>query len=294
MSNSGFRKYEKVGKLGTQETDGLLDGLVYVMPKLDGTNASIWLDLEGNVRAGSRNRTLAIGNDNAGFCSHVKTSGNYKEFLEKYPKRTLYGEWLVPHSVKDYKDTAWRFFYVFDVWDADEQRYLEPHEYEEDLYRFGIRMVPYLTLSDPSSKGIEEALKHFSTFLMKEGKVGEGIVLKNYSFINKFGEVKYAKYLNEGFVNNIGTKRASDNPVEQELAERCVSEHLVSKTVAKLELLGLERKVLIPRLLDTVWHDVLTEELPNALKKMKYPTVNTGKLRGLCFQLTKKLASQYF
>lgn len=48
-----FHPYQHVEKLGTAEVDGILDGTVYVFPKLDGANASVWLD-DGEVKCGSR------------------------------------------------------------------------------------------------------------------------------------------------------------------------------------------------------------------------------------------------
>lgn len=35
-----FIKYQHLERLGNQETNGILDGEVYVFPKIDGTNAS--------------------------------------------------------------------------------------------------------------------------------------------------------------------------------------------------------------------------------------------------------------
>ena len=34
---------------------------------------------------------------------------------EMYPRCRLAGEWLVPHTLKTYKDDSWRKFYIFDV-----------------------------------------------------------------------------------------------------------------------------------------------------------------------------------
>ena len=60
-----FKKYQHIERLGTDETEGILDGLVYVFPKIDGTNGSIWWEPtcmskttknHGCIRFGSRNR----------------------------------------------------------------------------------------------------------------------------------------------------------------------------------------------------------------------------------------------
>ena len=42
-----FTKYQHIEKLGNRETEGLLDGMCYIFYKIDGTNASVWMDGEG-------------------------------------------------------------------------------------------------------------------------------------------------------------------------------------------------------------------------------------------------------
>jgi len=55
-----FKKYQHVERLGTSEVSNIMVGDVYVFPKIDGTNASVWLDGRGNICAGSRTRTLSL------------------------------------------------------------------------------------------------------------------------------------------------------------------------------------------------------------------------------------------
>src|SRR5699024_1114953 len=109
-----FKKYQKVRRLGTVETEGIGVGACFVFPKIDGTNASCWID-EGEIKAGSRNRELTLEKDNRGFYKWVLGQYNIKDFLWDNPQLRLYGEWLVPHTLKTYRESAWRDFYVFDV-----------------------------------------------------------------------------------------------------------------------------------------------------------------------------------
>lgn len=64
-----FIKYQHIERIGTSEVEGILDGDCYVFPKLDGTNASIWMD-DAELCCGSRNRQLSLENDNGGFINH--------------------------------------------------------------------------------------------------------------------------------------------------------------------------------------------------------------------------------
>ena len=53
------------------------------------------------------------------FCKFARSNPNIEAFLIEYPYLRLYGESLVPHSIKDYREDAWRKFYVFDVYDME-------------------------------------------------------------------------------------------------------------------------------------------------------------------------------
>ena len=102
-----FLKYQHVERFGNPETNGIENGMCYVFPKIDGTNAQLWWDNSvygGRLMAGSRNRKLELDNDNAGFYDWACNQDRHFEFFRKYPNLRLYGEWLVPHSLKTYKN----------------------------------------------------------------------------------------------------------------------------------------------------------------------------------------------
>ena len=59
-----FTKYQHVERLGTTETDGILDGDVLVFPKIDGTNCSVWLGDDGDVHCSNRNKEIMVKGEN--------------------------------------------------------------------------------------------------------------------------------------------------------------------------------------------------------------------------------------
>ena len=288
-----FRRYEKIARLGTEETDGILKGTVYVAPKLDGTNASVWKQYE-NLYFGSRSRRLGEGDDNAGFKHSNKDDDRIHKLLEMHPSWRLYGEWLVPHTIKGYKEDAWRKFYVYDVHNGE--RFLEPSEWDCEIYTAGLDYITHVRFDNPTMEEVEVALQLLSKKYMKDGEIGEGIVLKNFSFINRFGEMKYAKYINEGFQNR-PKKEALENLVEDTIAS-VVTEALVHKTAAKIlsasGTVQWDRKTMIPRLIETVYHDVITEKLYDMLKELKSPTVNFKLLKGSVSRAIKEVGKEYF
>jgi hypothetical protein len=139
-----FQRYPHLEKLGNIEVEGIEFGNCHVFPKLDGANASIWWENDdyGHCEAafGSRNRQLTLDNDNAGFMATMKDNENVTEFFHFHPGKRLYGEWLVPHTLKDYRDDAWKKFYVFDVFDEVTESFMTYEKYQplmEVFKRFG-------------------------------------------------------------------------------------------------------------------------------------------------------------
>lgn len=61
-----YKSYTHVLRIDKDKVQGILCGDVVVMPKLDGTNASLFVE-DGVIFAGSRHRQLQEGKDNADF-----------------------------------------------------------------------------------------------------------------------------------------------------------------------------------------------------------------------------------
>lgn len=294
-----YKSYQHVEKLGTSPTEGILNGNCFIFPKIDGTNASVWLGDDGLIKAGSRNRELTIESDNAGFCKWVLEQENLKEFFKKYPNHRLYGEWLVPHTLKTYKSDAWRKFYVFDVCDSF-GNHLHYFDYSFNILDgFEIEYLkPLANILNPSEEVIKQTL-NTNTFLVEEG-IGEGVVIKNYDFVNKFGRVVWAKVVTGEFMSQHKNKthnffKNNSLTIENEIAERFVTLVLVDKEYAKIyNGEGGWSGKQIPRLLETVYHCLLTEECYEFVKVFKQPVVDFKRLRNECYNVVKKIKPEIF
>jgi len=277
---SNFKKYQHIERYGTDEVKGIDIGKVWVFPKIDGTNASIWLD-NNTINAGSRNRELTLDNDNAGFYEWVLKQNNLKDFFNKYPLLRLYGEWLVPHTLKTYRENAWREFYVFDVTTEENKTYLPYEEYKPLLEDFNINYIPPIAIIENGS--YEQFVKFLdkNNYLIKDGKgTGEGIVLKNYEYKNKYGRSTWAKIVKTEFkeknIKIMGTPKIKYKPlIEKEIAEKYCTTAIIDKVKAKIvnECDEWSSKY-IPRLLNTVYHDIITEETWNFIKEYKNPLLD--------------------
>lgn len=292
-----FLKYQHLEKFGTTEVRDIEIGVCYIFPKIDGTNASLWFN--DGIQAGSRKRHLALEQDNAGFLNWAVEQDEIFNFFCVNPDLRLYGEWLVPHTLKTYLDSAWRDFYIFDVVDR-EGNYLPYDEYKELLDDHGLNYItPICMIKNPTDETIMKCLDK-NTFLIKDNEgIGEGIVIKNYSYVNKYKRVCWAKIVRSEFkmknqkVFGVSEIKEKNTPEERIVAE-FVTGTLVEKEYSKIESEDGWNSRMIPKLLNVVFYCLIKEESWEFIKKFKNPTINYKRLMSLTFAKTKELKPELF
>lgn len=298
-----FIKYQHLERYGNTEVEGIEVGTVYVFPKIDGTNGSVWCESsmhEAAIKCGSRNRELALDNDNAGFMNAMVQDEAVKRYVFANPSHILYGEWLVPHTLKTYSDDAWRRFYVFDVFDRNKERLLSYDEYSPAAIAAGLNVIPPIAIIKNGS------IDHFTeclakaNYLVKDGAgQGEGVVLKNYDYHNKYGRQTWAKIVSNEFKAKhhleMGAPVVGCEIVEEKIVAKYVTQALVDKVHAKIvnEMDGWSSKY-IPRLLHTVYYDLVTEETWNFVKEFKSPTIDFKVLSHYTTARIKELRKELF
>lgn len=293
-----FEKYQHIERFGQPTVDGILNGKVYVFNKIDGTNSQVWIDENKVLHFGSRNRELSLDFDNAGFMAKISNDERIIKFLTDYPNYRVYGEWLKPHTIKNYEDDAWDKFYIFDITTEDE-KYVPYPVYSKLLKDYGLDYIPLLTcLNNPTYEDILKLLDNVN-FLIKDGSgQGEGIVIKNYDFVNRFGRTVWAKIVLKEFRSKHQRVDANtikdDTMVEAKIVEKYVTKSLVEKEYAKLCVDEIFDKKQIPRLFSTIFYSLVTEESWNFVKEFKNPTINFKTLSFLCNEKTKDCLPNLF
>lgn len=292
-----FHKYQHIERLGTTEVNGILEGECYIFPKIDGTNGQVWLE-DGQIKVGSRNREITSESDNAGCAKYIIENHIFDEVLRRYPDWHIFFEWLVPHTIKYYEDSAWRRPYVFDVAvynaETDCYRYLSYNHYSNILKQYdNIEVIPTLgILINPSAKDIEYLLDS-NTYLCKDNKPGEGVVIKNYSFVNRFGRTTWAKVVRTEFKEKqhpTSKPKQTVEEVEKDIIEQYITKSLVEKEQAKIiNECGDWSSKYIPRLLGTIWHTFIDEETFHFTKQFKNPTIDFKVLNRLCNEKIKEI-----
>lgn len=341
---TGFRKFDHVERGKHRAVDDICRGTTHVFPKLDGSNGSVWAEVEQKlsgekivVQCGSRNNTLSINKDNAGFHAYIKgdsdVAENIRLFVLANPNLILYGEWLVPHTIKNYVADAWRKFYIFDIFDRNLGLYLDWTHAQAMLANAGISsIIPSVVIENPTGPELDALTEKMSCFLCEEGTVGEGIVVKNYGWRNIFDRQPWMKILADGFRDKakrpaIGVGEDATE-IEIEISNALVDQHLVDKEFAKgvlrladnmkvtimdesvvdkmapvdgVTYVGSEsfvaehRGKVIGILLAQVFNDVIEDRLTaRVLKKFGYPTINFRSFRSVITTRVKLLKPELF
>jgi len=293
-----FIKYPKIKRLGHEDTDGILFGSVTVEEKIDGANTSIWLE-DGEVKCGSRTRVLEEGFN--GFVDFVRSNEKVRQFLLENPKLRLYGEWLVRHTIA-YNETAYRQFYLFDVLEQPDEllescsekidSQMKKREIEEQRSRDIVRQCEWFDedqvrqvaekcdlrtpelfdrLNDPSLEDLQEYAG--KTVL---GQKGEGVVIRNNEFVNKWGDRVCAKIVTQEFKedNGIvfgGNNKHSETYKEMKMVNNFMTLARVQKIMNKLQPHIDKRldKEHTSRIINTAYRDMFEEELWEFVKKNK-------------------------
>lgn len=297
-----FKKYQHVEKFGNTEVEDIEIGKCLVFPKVDGTNSSVWLD-EGELRAGSRTRELTLEKDNAGFYKYALSNENIKKYLDKHPNHRLYGEFLVPHSLKTYRSDAWRKFYIFDVClDKDDTvEYLQYDDYKPLLEEFNLDYIPPIAkIKNGSYENFIRCLEQ-NIFLIQDGNgVGEGVVIKNYNFYNQYGRQTWAKIVTSEFkekhAKTMGYPEINNEYiVEEKIVNNFCTSAFIEKEFAKLvNERGEWNNRNIPEFLGRVWYEFIKEECWNFIKEYKSPTINFKLLNNLVIKKIKEVKKDIF
>lgn len=291
-------KYIHLERFGTDEVDGINIGKCHIFPKLDGTNASVWFE-DGAIACGSRNRQLTVDDDNAGFCAWAQSQGNLRAMVADNPSLRFYGEWLVPHSLKTYREDAWRRFYVFDVIDARGE-FLHFDDYSVICKGYGVDFIPCALVSaNPTYEVLLKAAENNRFMLQENAGVGEGVVIKQYGFKNRFGRTTWAKLVTNTFkdehVKEMGGAVLNVKLIEEEIADQFLTAHMVEKIIAKIRNdQGSFSARCIPQLLGMAFHDLVTEELWQAIKHHKNPKIDFKTLNHCAIARVKRLKPELF
>lgn len=294
-----YKSFTHVERLGKDETDGILNGTCYISPKLDGTNAVVW-SKNGEVCAGSRTRELSATSDNAGFYTWTQSSDEeavkIRELVLTNPHIILYGEFGVGRvaNIKDYDVEAHNKLWIFDAFDVNKCEYMHPEKVIDMCSAFQIEryLLPSVKIENPTEKQIQDLAERNHFLLTNANHAGEGMVIRNPNFRNKWGNYVIAKFVRDEYLQRKAQKEnksvSKRLDCEQEIIDYYVTDAELAKAKAKVTLtLGLEEfdkknDKCVGMFLNLVFNDAVLAEIADICKRWKRPVINFQELSNLC------------
>lgn len=200
MGKTEFRKYSDIERVTNPEVEEIKNyptETIYVEEKVDGANGSVWWDKNlDKVIFASRNKTFedsGAGNFQkpVDFIKHIVEDGK-----KLNPNYIYYFEHMIKHTIK-YDTSKTPDALGIDIYSKQNERYLDYEEKKKEFESVGIPMVHLIkkckiTEIDIESEDIIPDSVYYS------GKA-EGIVIKNYNHVNKYGRPLFAKIVGDHF-----------------------------------------------------------------------------------------------
>lgn len=130
---------------------------------------------------------------------------------------------------------------------------------------------------------------------LNNGETGEGIVIHNVGFQNKYGRTVFAKIVRKEYKQRKYTPDINKQTVEEAIVEKFCTEAFIEKEYQKLvDQMGGWGSKYIGRLLGTVYHTFVKEECWNFIKAFHYPTVDFSFLNRLVVDKVKEVKNELF
>lgn len=298
MTKTRFRAFEHVERLDPDKVDvaAILDSdEVYVFPKMDGTNASVWCS-DGEIHCGSRKREVSIDNDNGGFCAYITQSddeqiANLRDFCRTHSNLIVYGEYIghVPQaarflgSIKTYLDGG---FFIFAVFDIDAGRYLTYPEYSKTLCGIYDKVLKPVVLDHPKVGDIE-SLVDDNHYNLPPTETGEGVVVYNYGYRDAYGHFVISKIVRAEYKESKSKpkKQYTLGEIEQEFVDTVITCAFMDKCRNKVcQMLDAEEfDTSNPKhvniFLNLLVSDSIDEDIYTFVKKKRFPTIDFNLLK---------------
>ena len=189
-----MRKYDKVMRLGKEDVEGILDGVVYIQEKLDGANCAVYYDnLLQEIVICSHSREIArigetkekIIDEFRGLVQYIRDSKEILEMIKKGTDYIFYGEWLIKHTV-DYPEELCKQIYFFDIYNKTNKEYIDLELAIEVFEKYGVKYLPIMAkVKHPQ---VDDVKKYLTVNTFKGSPQQEGIVIKRAGYISKIKE----------------------------------------------------------------------------------------------------------
>lgn len=257
-------------KFGDELTPANIGGfevgdIIQISEKWDGSNASIRYDVEtGKLAAFSRRLKLSFDNTLNGFWNYVQ--GLNPEDYKNTSNYVIFGEWGAKNAIV-YKTEFYKNWYVYDIYDVEEEKYLPQSEVKKFVEEHGLTYIHVLY------EGEFISWDHCMTFCNNPayGDKQEGIVIKNQSKLNnKYSRTPFVlKIVNECFseVKKDNHRQKIEDP--QKIKEREHAQGIVDQIVTKRriekEIYKMRDEGIVPEKITSQDMKIVAQNLPKRI-----------------------------
>ena len=260
-----LRSYPKVYNLGHRNILTLLDGDVVVEEKVDGSQFSFGVDVDGFLHMRSRKTAIDLADVPKLFAPAAETVRGLHdaELLER--GWSYRGETLAKpkHNTLVYNRVPNGNVIIFDI-DRGQEDFLNPQERADEADRLGLESVPVFLLGSLQSKDELMALLDKESIL--GGPCIEGVAIKAYGRFGEDGKTLMGKHVSEAFKETHNKDWKARNPNRTDVVEKIIEtlrnpvrwEKAIQHLRERGEL--LDSPVDIGPLLKEINQDVLAEE----------------------------------
>lgn len=228
-----MKKYHDIVRYGHSSTRDVLqkgDDIV-IQEKIDGSNASF--KREGNkVLAFSQNSQLDESNNLGGFYQWVQDKIKASDLT---PNVIYFGEWTNPHKIK-YSPEFTKTFFLFDLFHELTDSCLGESVVEREAEKLDLKLVPTFY------KGKYQSFEHLMSFVghteidgqLGGVSMGEGIVVKNIEYKDKYGQQMFVKLVIDKFAEVQKQKTPRDPNQPLSLEAHWVKDNMAKPRVEKM------------------------------------------------------------
>lgn len=322
MGFTHHRRYDKIHRFGHSDTVEFFnfDNECVIEEKVDGANfqfAVAGKPSKGTplpLRFGSRNQTTDKGDNQ--WAEYIQAMEDTLEgkFDLLNPEYVYYVEVMKPHTIQyDWENTP--PILGLDVYDVETCQYLPYDEKVEIFEELGIEVVPLLwkgtvfelaeklseTASKPDTSKLEDLVPK-SQYRDDDG-LAEGIVVKIYDRVNRYGRPLFAKFVTDMFKEQNRNwhknqqKKKGKKQEEPEPHEEVVGVYATPARIRKCIMRLAEesgKDIGLPMmgdLIKMVSEDILEEEI--VAISYKHPSFNFKRFRNTLAPVIKKEIEEF-
>lgn len=268
------KKYHSIVRYGHNSTKDVLNkgDEIIIQEKIDGANASFSV-VDGELKCWSRNKELDENNTLEGFYDWACKNIDAEKLLEGV---VYFGEWTARHKIV-YEGYEKQFF-LYDIYNLFLEEYVSFSMVQDEAKRLGLQLVPIFF------EGEFESFDQLMSYVgrtelngrLKGNITGEGIVVKNVKYRDKFGKQLFVKLVVDSFTEVLRQKKPKDPnkklSVDELKVKECLTTARVEKQIFKLIDDGLLNKdygiedmgKLLKSVTPMIAEDILKEEMQDS------------------------------